>query len=520
MRVALKIKAPQRQQVARFVSYPAPVGGWNARDPLANMRPEYAVKLENWFPQPSYCELRGGYKSHATGMTGVGKTLMTYNAQNGAQSMFCTTSSGTFNVTFVGAVGSSVLARTNGKHQWTMFADGTNNWLIACNGVDKPAYYDGTTWIAVDNTTTPSLSGVPSTELVQPLSFKGRLMFVRVNSASFWYLPAGAAGGTLSEFNLGGEFTRGGFLQAIGSWTLDAGDGMDDLFVAVSSEGEAVVYKGTNPANAASWAKVGKFFVGRPLGRRCLIQYGGDLVIITQNGVFPFSAAIQTASVDYKMALSFLIESAFTEAAREYGNAFGWRAITFPPQNALIVNVPIAEEGVHHQYVMNTITKAWCKFTGWDAEDFGVMGSRLFFTRGDAVYEAWTGRSDNNANIVAFGKQAFNYFGSMTQRKKFKLYRPVLTADDDLEYLTGLDVDFEDEGLVSVPSSSSSTAAKWDSAIWDQSLWAGGFKVIKQWTSPTSRVGYCAAAKVKVASKAVGVRWLANEISMEFGGPI
>ena len=303
MRPALRSKRPQGQQIAGLQSYPAPVGGWNARDSLAQMKPSDAIALENWFPRTSYCEIRGGYADHATGMTGNGKTLMVHNGIGGTNKMFCTTASGTYEVTSAGAVGASVLTRTNGKHQWTMFGDGTNNWLIGCNGVDEPAYYDGTTWTAVTGATSPALTGVTTTTLVQPLMFKGRLMFIQVNTLSFWYLTAGAAGGALTEFDLSGEFKRGGYLQAIGRWTRDAGDGQDDVFVAVSSEGEAVIYQGTNPSAANTWAKIGSFYVGRPLGRRCLTQYGGDLIILTENGVFPLSAAMQSASIDYKLAV-------------------------------------------------------------------------------------------------------------------------------------------------------------------------------------------------------------------------
>lgn len=44
---------------------PAPVGGWNARDALANMPPTDAVKLVNFIPRGSYVQSRGGYGVHA-----------------------------------------------------------------------------------------------------------------------------------------------------------------------------------------------------------------------------------------------------------------------------------------------------------------------------------------------------------------------------------------------------------------------------------------------------------------------
>src|SRR5687768_1091566 len=134
MRAALRAKtrAP-RAQIASVQSIPAPVGGWNTREALAEMKPTDAIALTNWFPRASYCEIRGGYASHATDMTGNGKTLVVYNALDGANKMFCATASGVYNVSSSGVVGASVATPTDGKYQWTMFGDGTSNWLIMVN---------------------------------------------------------------------------------------------------------------------------------------------------------------------------------------------------------------------------------------------------------------------------------------------------------------------------------------------------------------------------------------------------
>ena len=140
-----KGQAP-RMQVSSLKSYPAPVGGWNTRDALAEMKPTEAIMLDNWFPRTSYCEIRGGYSSHCTGMTGAGKSLVVYNSLSGTNKMFCATASGVYDVSSSGAVSASVATPTNGKYQHTMFGDGTSNWLIMVNGVDKPLYYDGSTW--------------------------------------------------------------------------------------------------------------------------------------------------------------------------------------------------------------------------------------------------------------------------------------------------------------------------------------------------------------------------------------
>ena len=173
MRVALGSKRPRRTQISGSQSYQAPVGGWNARDALAAMKPHEAIVMNNWFPKTSYVEIRGGYASHATGMTGNGKTLVVYNGLSGTNKLFCSTTSGVYDVSSAGAVGASVASRSDGKHQWVNFGDGTNQWLIMVNGADKPLYYDGSSWVEVDAASTPALTGLTTTSIIGVFVFKG-----------------------------------------------------------------------------------------------------------------------------------------------------------------------------------------------------------------------------------------------------------------------------------------------------------------------------------------------------------
>lgn len=518
MRVPKRVKGQSlRDSVSGSQSFSSPVGGWNARDALADMKPTDAVSLENWFPKTSYVDMRGGSIDHATGMTGTGKTLAVYNKFNGGNELYATTESGVYNVTSAGAVGASKAARTNGKHQWLTFGDGTSQWLIMVNGVDKPLYYDGTTWTAVDAVSTPALTGITTTNLIGVSMFKGRLMFIAKDSMSFWYLAAGAAGGALTEFSLAGVAQEGGYLMAIGTWTIDSGSGPDDRAVFVTSEGEVLVYAGTNPSSSTTWGLIGVYKIGKPLGRRCLSKIAGDLLIITQNGVFPMSAAIQSETIDYKLAISFKIENAFNEASRNYGNNFGWKAQLYPAQSALLINVPIAENSTHEQYVMNTITKAWCKFKGWDAEDFTQFNNELYYINGTKVIKAWTGSSDNGANITYYGKCAFTYLGDMIHIKKFKMFKPVLAVNGSINFLTDVDVDFSDNMISGTAAYSVVSSATWDSAVWDASSWVAAFEVVQQWSSPASYQGRCVAGKIKIESNNLTAQWLANDYIYEKG---
>lgn len=516
MRMPLLSKSRQRNRVSVTKSYAPPVGGWNGRDALASMKPTDAVTLDNWFPLNSYVEMRGGYASHATGTTGTVKTLAVYNSMTGSNTMYAYTASGIYDVSSAGAVGASELARTDGKHQWTMFGDGTKNWLIAVNGVDKPAYFDGTTWTAVDAVTTPALSNLTTTDIIGVMVFKGRLIFIQKNSLSFWYLAAGDAGGALAEFDLSGEAPNGGFLMACATWTRDAGSGPDDFFVAITSQGDAIVYQGTNPNNASTWAKVGSYRIGKPIGRRCVIQYGSDCVVITEDGVFPMSALLMSGDDRARYALSFKIQSVFAEAARSYGATFGWRATSFPAREALLVTIPIAEDGTHEQFVMNTNTKAWCRFTEWDSEDMAVFNKELYFANSTAVYKAWTGEADNGSNIVYYAKQAFQDFGD-PRSKHCKLFMPILSVNGSLSYSTDIDVDFEDEMMTGTTLFSSGGAAVWGTALWGSSLWAASTFLVRKWGSPAAWEGRWLSGKLKIEDNTIRGRWMGSSMVYESG---
>ena len=514
MRNALKSKNPQKRQIVITKTFAPPVGGWNARDALASMRPEDAVVLSNFFPNASYVEFRGGYSLHASALGNTGKTLMVYNGLTGTNKMFCATSTNVMDVTSAGAA-SSVAARTNGKHRWNMFGDGTNQWLMIFNGVDNPLFYDGTTWTTITGASTPALTGVTVTDIASGHPFKGRMIFLFNNSMKFGYLTAGAAGGAVSLFDLSGEASKGGYLIAFAHWTRDAGSGPDDYAVFFTSEGEAIVYAGTNPNSATTWAKVGSFTIGKPIGRKSVIQYGTDCVVTTEDGVFPMSALLQTAEAERaKLSLSDKIRPAFISAARSYGGNFGWCATVFPARNALLVNIPIAEDGTHEQYVMNTVTKSWCKFTDWDAEDFVVFNKELYFCDGSAVYKAWTGTVDLTDDINFYGKQAFQNFGS-NEPKQVKLFMPLIAVNGSLAYGADIDVDFEDNDITGTVSFTVTSGAVWGASNWGASYWAANLQVTKQWTSPAEWPGTWISGKVKVTTQSISGQWMGTILRYE-----
>lgn len=498
-------------------SLPAPIGGWNARDAVAKMNPLDAIKLENWWPRVADVVVRGGCTDYSTTYAKRPKTLMQYASPGGTNKLFAVTDDGIFDASAGGVVGAAALVRTNGYHVWTQMATSAGAYLIAPNGVDKPAYYDGAAWTAVDAVSVPALTGIVTTKLVAANVYKRRLFFLEKDKLNFWYLAADAIGGALTEFLLGPLCIKGGYCTAMGTWTMDSGAGPDDYAVFVSSEGECCIFTGDNPSSATAWLLKGVFFVGKPIGRRCLKKYGGDLVLLTEYGAFPLSKLLLSSTVNLKQALTNKIEGAFIEDLRTYGGNTGWCIEVFPAQGALVVNGPTNGAGsAAQQYVMNTTTGAWCKFTGWAASDFIVYNKELYFADATAVVKAWTGHADKGANIVADGQTAFNNFGDV-RTKEPTFFRPMLRVSGPFDYSQGLAVDFDPYPGLTAASYNTITGALWDQARWDQAFWAVGLEVVRDWRTPEAKPGEYLAGLLKVQTNALDVQWAANEYSYTLG---
>ena len=253
--------------VAGVQSLPAPIGGWNARDSLANMEPTDAVVLENFFPTPSSVVMRGGYTRHATGLGGQVQTIMAYSAA-GSQYLYAiaATTNSVYDVTAGGAVGAAkVTGLTNAIWEYINITTAGGHYLYAVNGVDKPILYDGTNWIRVDGTSTIAVTGVTTTTLSNITLFKNRVWFIEKDTLKAWYLPTSSVGGAAQVLDLSSIAKFGGHLVDLDTWTIDAGYGVDDNLVFITSNGEVIVYRGTDPSSAATWALSGVWKLGSRL---------------------------------------------------------------------------------------------------------------------------------------------------------------------------------------------------------------------------------------------------------------
>jgi hypothetical protein len=405
-----------------------------------------------------------------------------------------------------------------------------------------PAEFNGTYRITVTNATTftytmataPSgnatvmgtytidyfITGKNSNTFAYVNLFKERLYFVEEDSLNFWYLPVDSINGAVTKFPLGGIFKNGGYLQAMGTWTIDAGYGVDDLAVFVTSNGEVAVYKGSDPSDPTDWALVGIWNIGSTFARKCVFKYGGDILLLTQQGLVPLSAGLQSTRLDPRVNITDKIFYAISKAADLYATNFGWQVNYLAKYNMLILNVPV--ENNTEQYVMHNITKSWCRFTNINANCWEMSNEDMYFGGTGFVARFYDSFADEGTNIKGFVQQAYSYFESRGQQKRFTMVRPILQTDNGLPtVLCGLSTDYETVELTNQISFNPAIllTGEWDLDVWDNANWGGGLVTTKTWQGVTG-LGYAGSVSMNVASQGIEFHWASTDYVMEKGGVI
>lgn len=457
------------------VNLPSSQLGLNISDPLDNMQPNYAIQMDNLIPDNDGDRIRKGFVK----VCDDGYNVLTTVNREGSRKILAATND-TIDVYDVNDFSTVEQTKSGfGSEDWVgvPFTDGSGaQHTIIANGVDTPQDY--TTSLNDVGFTIPA--GV---KLDRPLSFKNRLYFIG-GDFDLYYGGVQSIAGSLTQFSIGSYFRQGGRILTIANWTQDAGDGVNDLLVVVSTEGEVLIYSGTSP-EATDWAMVGVFRIPRPIGKRCLTMLGADLICITEKGYLPLSSVLSDLRAN-RTTINRSIDGIVGERDRTKR----WDIFFYSKAGLLIVNAPSTVSGyAYEQHVLNFNTNAWCRFIGMDADSWCVCGDRLFFCNSKGIYEANKGYSDNGANIVFQIQKAYNQFGTPFKKQLMRIV-PRYWCAGTPQLFKRINVDFNEGKKSSVQlQKQSENSSYWDEAIWDENFWSDEFTAYYLRASVSSRTG-------------------------------
>jgi hypothetical protein len=139
--------------------------------------------------------------------------------------------------------------RTSGNCVAAQLANQGGDFLTVANdNGDYLLRFDGTTWSMLNGGQLHEPSGSPVATghgLTYVWKYRNRMFFIQGGSMNAWYLDTNAVTGLLHLLPLSGSCTKGGSLLFGATWSLDAGDGLDDKCIFVTTEGEVLVFTGT-----------------------------------------------------------------------------------------------------------------------------------------------------------------------------------------------------------------------------------------------------------------------------------
>lgn len=502
---------PTNFEQGTSITLPAPFGGLNLRDDINALQPNEARNLDNWIPTQGDLRIRAGTTAYANSLgSGEVQTLVRFDGLSGAK-LIAACNGTIWDITTSGAGVSLASGFSSNRWQSVCY----NNKLLLCNGVDTPQTYDGTSvagggW---------SGSGLTASNLVNIGLARNRIWFAENNQAWAWYGSIGGITGALTKFDLG-QIAQGGTLQAIGHWSRDSGTNPDDYTVFVMSTGELIIYMG-DPAT--TFTLVGKYRTAPPIGRQCLTNIGGDLIVITRMGLVPVSSAISGQALDYAALDPWgKVQPGIVADADSYGTNTAWNLHL--QSGLLYLTVPQISGTITKQWLLNTRTGGWSTLSGLNASCFarydvaGVQGLYFGASTGGKVYQV-TGSSDLGSDIIATANSAFVYPQGAQNNNLFTAMRPRISSSGTVSGLIGVDTNFIIKPFVgtAVAIAADTSTTPWETSPWETSPWGVANSIQNYWFSILGE-GRSVSIRLQAISQVTSLQWLATDLLYKPGG--
>lgn len=347
-----------------------------------------------------------------------------------------------------------------------------------------------------------AITGITTSTLSQGWVYRNRQYMVEGGTQSAWYLGSGAFTGAATEISLAGVFKRGGALLFGATWSLDAGDGVDDKCVFVSTEGEVAVYEGSYPGGS-DWNLIGRYDMPKPMGKNGTVQAGGDLIILTEMGAVPLSAvqtkdpaALEAVSVSRNISPDW-------RTAAIARRSLPWEMVKWPTQNFMLVTLPkTSSTDEEFCFVVNSLTGAWTKYT-WQTRCATLYDDWIYFATNDGtVHQAEVGGDHSGANVYHRFSGHAEHFGAIGAYKTVIQCRAQFVSSVPFTPKLSVSMDYEIAFPTAPDAADTGTANEWDVGLWDVALWdqsaVGSFSTTR-WVS-VGQSGIVVQPQVQITS--------------------
>lgn len=458
---------------------PAPIGGLVTSQNIGAMEPGTAIVLNNWKPTRTGIAVRGGNQLYATLGTDPVESMMSYVGTS--RQLFAASNGSVYPITSVADPDVPPTAAFSGQtsdyYSFVNFATTGGYFMYAVNGTDLARLYNGTSWTAINGVSTPAITGVATSTFSHVNAYRNRLYFVEGNSLNLWYLPVDSIGGAADVLSLAGIFTKGGSILFSATWSSESGSAsMQAYLVVMSTEGEVAVFTGAFPGGT-DWSLTNVYDISKPLGKNGWFKAGGDIVIATEQGLVPVSAArLKDPAALGLDAISRNIEPTWKAAAIER-RALPWEVSKWDEQDAFYVNVPVtAPQQPPTTFVGNLKTGAMSTYSGWDNRCFAIHNGQMYFGCNDGtVRTAEVSGSDNGMPYTAQTAFAWDHLGIPGVKKSVKQAKSIFNTAEPFAFRLSASVDYQQKFPIPPNAITNNVPdSLWSTGLWSIALWSEG----------------------------------------------
>lgn len=376
-----------------------PVGGIDATAWSHALSAGQATMMDNVFIDGRNVYTRPGYERAGTVAGSISATLMPY--EFGDKSLLLANSNGQLRNALTG----ELILQHGGGGAKMSYAHISNHLVMACTV--GAWYFDG------DN-------AFPSNWVNGPDEFGGvaahnsRLYYWEKDSLDFYYGPTGAITGELTLFPLSRLGDIRGKIAEMASWTVDAGHGLNDVLVIITTQGDVVVYEGIDPGDSLDWRLTGRYKIANPIySRKATRKLGADLLIQTTGGVVSLTAVLRGSELAMAQTFSEKVNNIYL--SEFYENWGLWQIFSDPVGRFVLLNGE-SLNGDIYQFVKCLKTGSWVRWSGIAAVDWCALNDEIYFVdKAGHVSRFWVGNRDWDAEIVGTidmggsdNKQAFS----------------------------------------------------------------------------------------------------------------
>lgn len=535
----------KRKSTSHVAHMSAPLKGLSRLAALNESDPLLASILQNFVVEQDRITLRPGYfRMNSTTIPSPVSTLIPYYGPS--PTFIAAAGPGLYN-----AGGTRIGTHSYGSDNWswTAFANLSNTkYTVMVNGVDGVIVWDGTNAslpamaAEVRAGHPPDFDGLPDVDprglrnvnseldvsalptalnvntLDKVLAHQNRLWFANSQDLAVYYLPLQVTTGTMSVLPLNAYFRRGGYVKAIYTWTLDGGAGLNAMLVVFSSNGEAAIYQGSDPAATdGSFKLVGVYRFDSPMAPGCTSNYGGELYVLISTGLVPMSTLLKAEEDNLGTSDQNVIQE-FSAVSNTFRDTFGWSIIVNSQTNHAICNMPLGSNK-YQQLVRFMPNPIWSKWVNVPSRCWAWLDNHAYFGTDDGrICRSGSEYLNDDGDAIDIDVRfAWSSFKSVS-KKQFKLIRLYMMTDSVPDLFVDVEVDYETSIPINRPDPTfASTAALWNTATWDVDGWAIDAVPRQDWQGVTG-LGRVGAPRIRAAFKGSTFAITGADIIYEEGG--